>query len=69
MEELHVMERLNQTFKDRVECFDDYFPCWKEECDRGHVCAWIKMFSFYYNTTSSGSTQSWASPQRSTTLP
>ena len=45
----NFMERLNQTFKDRVECFDDYFPCWREECDRGHVCAWIKMFSFYYN--------------------
>jgi putative transposase len=45
----NFMERLNQTFKDRVECFDDYFPCWKEECDRGHVCAWIRTFSFYYN--------------------
>jgi len=65
----NFMERLNQTFKDRVECFDDYFPCWKEECSRRHVFLWIKMFSFYYNTTSSGSTQSWASLQRSTTFP
>gem|GEM_PF-647714 len=45
----NFMERLNQTFKDRVECFDDHFPCWKEECDRGHVCLWIRAFSFCYN--------------------
>ena len=45
----NFMERLNQTFKDRVECFDDYFPCWKEECSRRHVFLWIRTFSFYYN--------------------
>jgi hypothetical protein len=45
----NFMERLNETFKDRVECFDDYFPCWKEECNRRHVFLWIKMFYFYYN--------------------
>jgi putative transposase len=45
----NLMERLNQTFKDRVECFDDYFPCWKEGCDRDHVRRWIRAFSLYYN--------------------
>ncbi len=45
----NFMERLNQTFKDRVECFDDDFPCLKEGCRLRHVCLWIRTFSFYYN--------------------
>jgi putative transposase len=25
--EKSLMERVNQYFKDRIECFDDYYPC------------------------------------------
>ena len=64
----NFMERLNQTFKDRVECFDDYFPCWREGCSRRHVCLWIRMFSFYYNFvrehTALGSPPSSSSPSQ-----
>jgi len=31
------IERMNQVLKDRIERFDDLFPCLKEECDREHV--------------------------------
>jgi putative transposase len=33
----NVMERFIQHIKDRTECFDDNFPCRKENCDRQHV--------------------------------
>jgi len=44
-----IMERMNQYFKDRTECFDDLFPCFKEECDLKHVHNWISVFRFYHN--------------------
>ncbi len=28
-------------------CFDDYFPCRKENCDRQHVWNWLKLFLLY----------------------
>lgn len=46
---MNLMERMNQAVKDRLECFDDYFPCWRKGCDRAHVQNWIKVFSFIYN--------------------
>ena len=30
--EKNLMERVNQYFKDRIENFDDYYPCVKDEC-------------------------------------
>lgn len=45
----NLMERMNQALKDRLECFDDYFPCWRKGCDRAHVHDWMKVFGFFYN--------------------
>ena len=39
-----LMERANQYLKDRIEEFDDYFPCMKEECDLVHVRNWLNLF-------------------------
>jgi len=49
------MERVNQYFKDRIESFDDYYPCMqKEECNLFHVHNWIQFFFVsMYNDTSS----------------
>ena len=38
-----------QYLKDRTECFDDHFPCQKEDCDMQHVWNWLKMFLLYQN--------------------
>jgi putative transposase len=35
--EKSLMERVNQYFKDRIESFDDYYPCVKNECNLFHV--------------------------------
>lgn len=43
----NLMERFIQHIKDRTECFDDYFPCRKENCDRQHVWNWLKLFLLY----------------------
>jgi len=43
----NLMERFIQQVKDRTECFDDYFPCRKENCDRQHVWNWLKLFLLY----------------------
>ncbi|MDR4511022.1 MAG: hypothetical protein MRJ93_04880 [Nitrososphaeraceae archaeon] len=32
-----LMERVNQYLKDRIESFDDYYPCRQEECNLFHV--------------------------------
>ncbi len=45
----NLIERMNQSLKDRLECFDDIFPCLKEGCDREHVRNWISVFRFYHN--------------------
>jgi putative transposase len=48
--EKSLMERVNQYFKDRTECFDDYYPCTKNnDCDLDHVYNWIKLFIYLYN--------------------
>ena len=41
-----------QYFKDRTECFDDYYPCInnkKRNCNLQHVYNWIKLFTYWYN--------------------
>ncbi len=43
----NLMERFIQQIKDRTECFDDHFPCNKEEYDRNHVSNWLKLFILY----------------------
>jgi putative transposase len=40
---------MNQALKDRLENFDDLFPCLKEECDHGHVHNWVSVFRFFHN--------------------
>ena len=43
----NIMERFVQHIKDRTECFDDYFLCRKENCDRQHIWNWLKLFVLY----------------------
>ena len=46
--EKSMFERVMQYFKDRRECFDDYYP-WinqKNNCDRQHVYNWIRLFIY-----------------------
>ena len=42
--EKSLMERVNQYFKDRIESFDDYYLCIKNECNLLHVYNWIQFF-------------------------
>jgi len=35
--EKSLIERTIQYIKDRIESFDDYFPCKKENCNLDHV--------------------------------
>ena len=40
------MEQVNQYFKDRIEPFDDCYPCKKQkedECNLFHVYNWIQF--------------------------
>ena len=45
------MERVNQYFKDRIESFDDCYPCVKNECNLFHVHNWIQFVVSMYNDT------------------
>jgi putative transposase len=45
----NIMERAIQYIKDRTECFDDYFPCNKDYCNKKHVINWFKVFTIYFN--------------------
>ena len=45
------MERINQYFKDRIENFDDYYPCMVDECNLFHLYNWIQFFVTMYNDT------------------
>jgi hypothetical protein len=39
-----------QYFKDRAECFDDYYPSTKKiNCDLSHVYKWLHLFTYAYN--------------------
>ena len=46
--EKSLMERVNQYFKDRIESFDDYYPCVQIECNLFHVHNWIQFFVSMY---------------------
>ena len=45
----NLMEGMNQYLKDGLECFDDLFPYFKEDCDLRHVNNWARVFRFYNN--------------------
>jgi hypothetical protein len=50
------LERAIEYAKDRTEDFDDdyyYYPCIKKECNLSHVCQWMKLFMFMYNSLKS----------------
>ena len=47
--EKSLIERTMQYIKDRTECFDDYFPCRKENCILKHVRNWLNLFVKYHN--------------------
>src|SRR5215210_2043659 len=47
--EKSIIERTMQYIKDRTECFDDYFPCRKENCKLKHVRNWLNLFVKYHN--------------------
>jgi putative transposase len=50
--EKSLIERVMQYFKDRIESFDDYYPCMqKDECNLLHVHNWIQFFVTMYNDT------------------
>jgi putative transposase len=45
----NLIERMNQSLKDRMENFDDLFPCFKDGCKLEHVRNWVSVFRFYHN--------------------
>jgi hypothetical protein len=46
--------RAIEYVKDRTEEFDDYYHhCIKKECNLSHVCQWMKLFMFMYNSLKS----------------
>ncbi len=47
--EKSLIERTMQYIKDRTECFDDYFPCNKNNCKIKHVNQWLKLFVCQHN--------------------
>jgi len=48
--EKSIVERVNQYFKDRTECFDDYYPCnRKSNCDLKHTYNWLSFYVSMYN--------------------
>ena len=51
--EKSLMERVNQYLKDRIESFDDYYPCMQKDdgCNLFHVYNWIQFFVSMYNDT------------------
>jgi putative transposase len=44
-----IIERTMQYLKDRIENFDDYFPCKKNKCKLKHVKQWLNLFIDQYN--------------------
>ena len=51
--EKSIIERTIQYIKDRIENFDDYFPCRKKRCKLNHVTSWFNVFVDSYNTNGS----------------
>ncbi len=51
---LNYLFEINQYFKDKIESFDDYYPCMQKEgneCNLLHVYNWIQFFVSVYNDT------------------
>ncbi len=42
--EKSIIERTMQYIKDRIENFDDYFPCKESKCKLKHVKQWFNLF-------------------------
>jgi putative transposase len=43
--EKSLVERANEYLKDRIEEFDDYYPCMQRQgCDLKHVWNWLNLF-------------------------
>ena len=42
--EKSLIERTNQYLKDRIEGFNDYYPCMRRGCDLAHVKNWLNLF-------------------------
>ena len=47
--EKSIIERTMQYIKDRIENFDDYFPCRIKNCKLKHVINWLNLFIEYHN--------------------
>ena len=48
--ERSIIERTIQYIKDRTECFDDYFPCQKDNCTLERVRNWFNLFVDVHNS-------------------
>ena len=42
--EMSLIERTNQYLMDRIEGFDDYYPCMRKGCDLAHLKNWLNLF-------------------------
>jgi putative transposase len=51
--EKSIIERTMQCIKDRIECFDDYFPCKLRNCKLKHVQNWLNLFAYQHNKKTS----------------
>ncbi|MDG7029170.1 MAG: hypothetical protein JRN38_02865, partial [Nitrososphaerota archaeon] len=49
LERKNLIERFNQALKDRLENFDDLFPCFREHRDHRHVRNCISIFRYFHN--------------------
>ncbi len=47
--EKSIIEGKIQYIKDRIESFDDYFPCKKKKCNMKHVKNWLNLFVEFPN--------------------
>jgi hypothetical protein len=52
---IFIREKPNETskpyFKDKIENFDDFYPCTRNECNLFHVHNWNQFFVSMYNDT------------------
>lgn len=47
--EKSIIERTMQYIKDRMENFDDYFPCKRKKCKLKHIYNWFNLFIDQHN--------------------
>lgn len=58
--EKSFIERTRQYIKDRTECFDDYFPCRRDnDCKLKHVMNWLNLFVDMHNRKLIGKSVKW----------